>query len=362
MNYLFLHTAQGLGGAEKRFFHLLQYFEDYPPESDRISVIIGRTFLNSIGEKLNSVGSNFKVYKYGFVWSKKTKLTRYLDYISLILVLIRLLSIRFDAVHYFLRSGVIFRKFIRAKKHGISSFTSPKDLLHEEISDPAYAKLMQLGYKVDCLDENIYKAIMTLYPHNRANIFLSPCSFLSHRLQPKENVKKHSIAFVGRLESFKGIELLMTALPEIIAKTNYHIYILGNGSLKNKLQDLRIEISASDRITLDFIPNPMTLLQTTEIFLSLQRDENYPSQSLLEALFCKNAIIATNVGLTPKIVKNEFGFLIDDSKDIVNALIYLEHNPSKASEMGKSAFDFLMSNHNVEIFCKYFKSIYETKE
>ena len=92
----------------------------------------------------------------------------------------------------------------------------------------------------------------------------------------------------------------------------------------------------------------------------MQRDENYPSQSLLEAMACENAVIATNVGLTKAIVKDSFGILINSNEtELFNAITNLISCENKLAEMGKQARMFVMSNHKVELFHHYLMSIYK---
>ena len=45
-------------------------------------------------------------------------------------------------------------------------------------------------------------------------------------------------------------------------------------------------------------------------FFSLQENENYPSQSLLEAIACGCFCIATDCGDTGRIIKSEFGTMV----------------------------------------------------
>ena len=139
--------------------------------------------------------------------------------------------------------------------------------------------------------------------------------------------------------------------------TEFKIYILGNGDLKREIEDLVENNNLEDRVFITYSPSPIEYLKRTKIFLSLQKDENYPSQSLLEAMATQNAIIATDVGLTRKIVKKEWGLLITNKGELIKSLVNLEH--FETCKMGKSAMKFVKENHNVVKFHSYLLSLYK---
>ena len=76
-------------------------------------------------------------------------------------------------------------------------------------------------------------------------------------------------------------------------------------------------------------------------------------------MFCENAIIATDVGLTRKIVKKDFGILIPSSSDaLLDAIKKLTLSDTVLSDMGSKARLFVEENHNIERFHQYLVSVY----
>lgn len=357
MRILYLHITQNLGGVEKRFFSYFQYILD--KENDEYTVLISRSFLKAMRKDLVSKDKRHKVIKYGFHWNKKGKLTRYIDYLSLGWILLRLRLKKFDIVHFDTSASRMFRNFFRTRGRVISAVTSPKDWLEEEISSSRFKEMVKSGFGVDCLDSNIQNAIKQKYPEYINKIYVSPCSFIAASLPMVKAEKEHAISFVGRLIPEKGADLLLNALPEIIEKTSYKVYILGNGCLKKKFESLMSENNWQDRVVLTYDENPPRYMQKTEIFLSLQRDENYPSQSLLEAMYCNNAIIATNVGLTGKLVASDNGILVNNSNELIDALCYFEANEGQLIDMRLKSYNKVTSNHTVDKFDDYLNSLYK---
>ena len=98
--------------------------------------------------------------------------------------------------------------------------------------------------------------------------------------------KMNTICFAGRLEEFKGIHLLKDILLEIIKQTDFNVVIL-KGSYFAKIEEIIIKHDLNGRVKLGYYTDIKHVLRNSVIFLSLQKEENYLSQSLLEAMACK---------------------------------------------------------------------------
>jgi glycosyltransferase involved in cell wall biosynthesis len=97
------------------------------------------------------------------------------------------------------------------------------------------------------------------------------------------------------------------------------------------------------------------LLSRSKIFLSIQKWNNYPYQTLLEAMSCECAIIATDVGETRKIVDDECAVLIPyDASALRDAIFFLLSNPARVRELGKNARKRLLREHTIERYMEYF--------
>lgn len=173
------------------------------------------------------------------------------------------------------------------------------------------------------------KRLLSNFPINlfsrNLTIVSSPCSFTDLDLfQPKPKKKNH-VVFSGRLVSFKNPLLYLKAVSKcqsLFRQLGYKSFILGMGPLKEEVQKQIIEYSIEDIVDFREDVDTSKFLSESKVFLSIQEDENYPSQSLLEAIACGNFIIATNVGDSHLIVKKPFGVLVN--KDLEDITIELE--------------------------------------
>lgn len=116
------------------------------------------------------------------------------------------------------------------------------------------------------------------------------------------------ILFVGRLEPMKGVATLLDAFT-IIAATHptAHLHIVGDGSLRQSLEARVKDLIRTGRITFLGYVSPLSIHKEyaeASVFCALSRSEAL-GNVFLEAQAAGCAVIATNVGGIPDIVKNE---------------------------------------------------------
>ena len=105
-----------------------------------------------------------------------------------------------------------------------------------------------------------------------------------------------------------------------------------------------------DLVTVETVADTSERFRRSGIFVSLQDLENYPSQSLLEAMAAGNAVVATDVGDTRRLVGPETGLLVSgrDGEELASALSRLMGDPERRAAMGVRARAFVVENHTVE--------------
>jgi glycosyltransferase involved in cell wall biosynthesis len=194
------------------------------------------------------------------------------------------------------------------------------------------------------------------------NIFVAPCSFtdLSHCCPAP--VKEKSVVFLGRMIETKNPDLLLLSIPKILARHNdVHFYLLGEGYMRPRLESMIDVLDIGDKVTMRFEPEPERILRYTSVFVSLQEQENYPSQSLLEAMGCGNAVVATDVGETWRLVDDVVGIRIEPSVEaIADAIISLFDNPIRLSHLQVMARQRVLSHHTLEQFMEHIYTVYSS--
>ncbi|MGY3313445.1 glycosyltransferase involved in cell wall biosynthesis [Peribacillus simplex] len=134
--------------------------------------------------------------------------------------------------------------------------------------------------------------------------------------------KMVNLLSVGRLSQQKGFDVLINAFKIVKEKIpNAHLTILGEGSLKDELQDLAEKIGVLDEISfVGFKNNPYPYYYYADTYILSSRWEGFPN-SLLEALACETKVVATDCKSGPReiIGDNEYGILVKEGDYIALA-------------------------------------------
>lgn len=210
---------------------------------------------------------------------------------------------------------------------------------------------------------NLVDKIDVLNPgHNLKNwdkkISISPCSFPSRLLKyieestgNKQNIAVFSGALVPTKNPILACEIIRTAISTQILSPDYKLYIFGNGNLKSDIQNLK---KNSDYNFIEFGEqrNYFQVLDKAKLFLSLQDYDNYPSQSLMEAMYFGANCICTADGDTKQLFDNTQNNVIVDSRD---PMIFIEKLKLLNIDSYNSSNHLnIKLNFTLDRFCNYF--------
>jgi glycosyltransferase involved in cell wall biosynthesis len=190
-------------------------------------------------------------------------------------------------------------------------------------------------------------------------VISAPCSFTDYSRCKMTAKKEPWIVFLGRFVAIKNPLLLAQAAPLILPFVpNAHFFFLGAGPLRSKLEALIDELGISSSVEVRFEPKPTRILNKSSIFVSLQEGENYPSQALLEAMACGNAIVATDVGETRRLVDEENGIRIPLAKEaLAESIVELLKDPRLLQKQQMSR-QRVLSRHTPERFFEHITHVY----
>lgn len=127
---------------------------------------------------------------------------------------------------------------------------------------------------------------------------------------PKRKHKKKPFTFItiGRLEEQKNHKLLIEAFSKI-SDTDSHLWIVGDGVLRNELIGLIKKKNLESRVKLLGIrKNIHDLLNDSDCFVLSSLWEGMP-MALLEAGISGIPIVTTNVGAISEVINSEYGYI-----------------------------------------------------
>lgn len=167
---------------------------------------------------------------------------------------------------------------------------------------------------------------------------------------PNTNIRrlysnKIIITFIGRLIGGKGVSDLLSALA--IMRTdgieNFHCVIIGDGSQKKALQKIVRNKKLASHVTFygqQSSQEAIAILKASDIFVNPSYTEGLPT-SVIEAAFCKKAIIATAVGGTSEIISDSINSYLIPPRNanlLAERLSHLVRNPDQRVYLGTAAY------------------------
>ena len=270
-------------------------------------------------------------------------------------------------VFYGVSSGVIPLTFyLREKPRRAAVIMSDVDSwftdVHTDMNKLWYRKYYSYNYAlencniIDFLSPYILEGVKKRGVKLKdGSAYISRCSFIDYSKCSVGDKSKFEVAFCSRMEPDKNPMLYLEAAKEILKKyPDVKFHIIGEGTLVREIKEFIDSNNLAESINFQFHKNPPDIFKNTSVFVSIQNHTNYPSQSVLEAMACENATIASNRGDTGLFINNSNGILIDlNMKELVSAIELLINNPSLAKKMGVSGREMAMQNHTIENFSVY---------
>lgn len=188
-----------------------------------------------------------------------------------------------------------------------------------------YSSIDQLITVSSALKNNIFQQIgcdSIVIPNMVGKEF----HYLPSNLKKKESIQ---LITTGRLIPEKHFDMLIQAIANI-STPKLQLYIIGNGSEKQKLQKLVEKLQVKDQIQLlghKSKQEIVTLLQQSDIFVLPSQSETF-GVAYIEALACGLPIIATDCGGPRDIVTQKNGLLIpvNDQQALEQAIVQMTHN------------------------------------
>jgi len=163
------------------------------------------------------------------------------------------------------------------------------------------------------------------------------------RAKPWQPGKPLRMVTVGRLSQGKNTAAAIKAMPNILKKIEHvSLDVVGEGVSQGDLEKLARELGLSDRVYFHGnLPHEQVLetLSHSHLFLFPTRvKEGFP-KALLEAMACGLPCIATRVSVTPHLLGNGCGVLVDDpSQDnVAQAVLAMIDEPKNMEQMGNKA-------------------------
>jgi L-malate glycosyltransferase len=180
-----------------------------------------------------------------------------------------------------------------------------------------------------------------------------------------ERSEKIQLATIGRLSPEKGQLFLLEGLKLLNENTSisydWECLIFGNGPLKKELENKVQEYGLEQRVNFcGYVENIPEQLKNIDIVVIPSQNDAFPYIAI-ESLAMGKAIIGTNVGGIPEIVKNgETGIIIHygNSNELLESLLKLFNDGSYANQLSQQARNFYLNHLTIDKMFNQINSLY----
>jgi glycosyltransferase involved in cell wall biosynthesis len=169
---------------------------------------------------------------------------------------------------------------------------------------------------------------------------------------------------VGRLEGVKGHKYLIPAIAQARkAVSDLHLIMAGDGSQREVLEAQIAERGLTDCVHLLGVRNDIpTVLAAGDLYILTSIGSEGSSRATQEAMAAGKAVIATEVGMLPDIVREgETGRIVpkEDSEALADAIANLLSNRQTCADMGKAARAWVELEFDEQIFVSRIVDLYK---
>ena len=169
--------------------------------------------------------------------------------------------------------------------------------------------------------------------------------------------------YVGNLESYQGVDLLVEAAQKMPADLNLRIIIVGGSAAD--IDEYRSEIAArslENRIQL-LGPRPLTqlmdYLQQADILLSPRSSGNNTPLKLYCYMAAGKPIVATEIVSHTQVLTNQLAMLVPPSAEaIADAIVALASDPGLRKELGERVQHEAESRYTLDAFRSTLRAAY----
>ena len=176
----------------------------------------------------------------------------------------------------------------------------------------------------------------------------------------KAKREQRNITFIGRLDSYKGVDFLLNGFKGLLSKVNsVRLVIVGDGPDETKFINMARDLAIQNVVNFKGRREDiLSELYKTDIFVLPSLSEGM-SNVLLEAMACGLPVVATLVGGNGDLIKDRYnGILIPprDSTRLSEVLLELLENEELVQRLGKEARKTIERNYSIDqVVDKYIK-------
>ena len=180
-------------------------------------------------------------------------------------------------------------------------------------------------------------------------------AFREHQFQINPN--KINVAFCGRFEEQKGIDVLLKRIIAVNAKypDNFLFHIIGSGSYRNEVE----KMVNKDVLVYDAVSNMSDKLYDFDFLIMPSRFEGLGLISI-EASFSKVPVIASSVKAILETLPPEWPlkFQLEDEEELLMIFDNILNKKYEIVKLKDSAYSYVATKFSMSVMSKAYSSLY----
>jgi len=176
---------------------------------------------------------------------------------------------------------------------------------------------------------------------------------------------KTALLTIGGLNNHKNISILIEMINIINKKDNkdsLHLYIIGDGPMKNDIISKIEEYNLADKISLlGYIEKVGDYLNNCDIYLHPAKNEGF-GIAVAEAMHAEKAIIVSNKGGLIELIENDFSGMVVDANDPnewEKAVLKIINDNNYKNYIAKNTKKIAEKRFSTKVFVKNYQSLYQ---
>lgn len=249
--------------------------------------------------------------------------------------------------------SVFFERIIGNSKY-YYEITSP-----DVAVSSATKTLVRYGFLYDKLifvSESVEKRLSNIKPEKKY-VRKQPLAYLAKGQSKVE--KENLVVYAHRLIERKNPLLAVQAFEKLAKSTpDWNFYICGDGELKEEVENKVALAKLPNLEYKGYIYDMDSLMKRSKIFVSLIEPDNYPSQSVFNAMANGNAIVVSDTGSSKNKFINTNGYAVELCAESISEHINILINRNEVAECADNSIMLYKTKYGQDLYFEESKRIY----
>lgn len=186
---------------------------------------------------------------------------------------------------------------------------------------------------------------------------IDPCATPSPAMEKKENL----VVFAHRLIPRKNGVMFARVVRRFLEKhPDWRVTIRGKGPDEAEIQAILDKEIAQGKVDVGYVPDLLPELRRARIFVSVIEPDNYPSQSVIEAMVCANALLLSDRGRTREKFFDENGRMTEiDEELMLSDLCDMVKDEKALDQMGRQSRSIVTARFSQDAYLEHLLTVYE---